>query len=100
MKDVGDIKLDKLPLHNIIFVATSDPNYEMNRTIVVENWDDSQEYLVVQGGHCSCYGFDESQWYGTSYTHDELVKVANGWLEGGYGSEARIAHLLLRYLEG
>jgi hypothetical protein len=66
--------------HNIVFAWTSEPDYEMNRIMVLNNiegldkWD---EYLVLEGGHCSCYDFDETSWCGTVYTKQELLAIAN-----------------------
>lgn len=34
------------------------------------------EYLLLEGGHCSCYDFDETDWHGTIYTKGELIKLA------------------------
>ena len=53
----------------------------MNRMILLEKgvgedvyWG---EYLLLEGYHCSCYDFDETDWHGTVYTGDELLKLAN-----------------------
>lgn len=65
--------------HNILFAWTSEPSYEMDRIIVLENLHDILSYdevLVLEGGHCSCYDFDETQWDGIIYTKDELRKIA------------------------
>jgi len=74
LKDI-DYKTLKIEPSNILFASTSDPDYEMNRIILLE--DGYDEFVVVEGGHCSCYGFDETEWYATGYTGEELKKLAN-----------------------
>ena len=33
------------------------------------------EYVLVEGHHCSCYDFDESNWEATVYTREELKEL-------------------------
>lgn len=99
MKIIKRFKLSDIPMHKILFVATSEPGYEMERTILAEDVPGSGDYYVVQGSHCSCFGFDDTQWDAVQYTTDELKKLAQGWLEHGTGSEAMIAPLILRHIQ-
>ncbi|WP_288910785.1 hypothetical protein [uncultured Thomasclavelia sp.] len=73
-----DLKNKTVQLHNILFASTSSPDYEMDRTILLEELEDLKygEYVVVEGGHCSCYDFDDCEWYATKYTKEELIKLA------------------------
>lgn len=73
-----EIKGKKIELHNILFASTSEPTYEMDRAILLEELEDIDynEYVVVEGYHCSCYGFDDCQWEAIKYTKDELIKLA------------------------
>ena len=71
----------------------------MDRTILVEDYPDYGEYTIISGGHCSCYGFDEVEWDAIQYSMDEVIKLAEGWLKNGYGSERIIAPLIKGFLE-
>lgn len=59
--------------HNIVVAYTSEIDYEMHRMILAEL---KGEYLILDGSHCSCYDFDETDWCGTLFTRDELMKLA------------------------
>lgn len=61
--------------HHILIAKTSQPDYEMSRRILLEISYD--RYVVVEGYHCSCYGFDDSTWEATEYTRNEIIKLAN-----------------------
>lgn len=98
MKKIEGFKVEQVPFHKITIVATSMPDYEMNRVMLVEDYPDYQDFTVVQGGHCSCYGFDETQWEAMTYTKEEVVKLATGWQESRYGAEPIAAPLILAYL--
>ncbi len=73
---------------SVLFAATSERDYEMSRVILV---DVGNEFTVLFGGHCSCYGFDEVEWDATEYTEGELETLAPTWMgEGGeYGALGR-----------
>lgn len=73
LKDIG------IKPHQIAFATTSELDYEMSRTIILEDVKDmdGHRYLVLEGYHCSCYDFDESQWEGTLYTTEELITLIN-----------------------
>lgn len=61
--------------HHIEVAVTSEPDYEMDRRILLNlNYD---RYVLIEGYHCSCYGFDDTEWSAMEYTRDELVKLAN-----------------------
>lgn len=70
--------------HQILFTWTSYPDWEMERKILLEQVDglDYDEYLLLEGFHCSCYGFDDTKWEGIIYTKDELRKLANADYNG------------------
>lgn len=71
-KEARDYKLNQA---NILWAWTSVPDYEMNRVIIAEHKHD--EYVVLEGYHCSCYGFEDVKWEGTIYTTEELLKLKN-----------------------
>ena len=70
MKSI-DFKTVKVDASTILFASTSDPDYEMNRIMLVENG--YCNYIIVEGGHCSCYGFDETEWDAIEYTEDAVI---------------------------
>lgn len=83
--------------HNILFAWTSEPDWEMSRIIVLENLEGVigyDEVLVLEGGHCSCYDFDETSWDGIVYTKDELKKLANA----DYNKNDLFYQMLAKYL--
>jgi hypothetical protein len=71
-------KLDLQP-YNIVVAKTSMPDYEMSRKILLEKLEGLEygEYVLLEGGHCSCYDFDETEWDATVYTTEELTKLAS-----------------------
>lgn len=98
-----DLKKEEIKLHNIAIAITSKPDYEMDRWLLLEdlkdlNWN---EYVVVEGGHCSCYGFDDTEWDAIKYTKEELIKIAedristNHW----YKEEKEFYQLILDYFK-
>ena len=81
MKKYQEGRLNKLQLqpYNIVVAETSEPDYEMSRKILLEGLDGLQygEYVLLEGGHCSCYDFDETEWDAMVYEQEELIKLAN-----------------------
>lgn len=84
-KNINLNQIDIKP-HNIVFTGTSGRDYEMQRIILLEDIDglDHDEYLLLEGGHCSCYGFDETSWQATIYKLDELCKLAESHKDSDY----------------
>ena len=78
-----NIKGKKIELHNILFATTSERDYEMNRLLLLEDMPDTEygEYVLAEGGHCSCYNFDDTEWDCVKITDDELNKILeqNNW---------------------
>jgi hypothetical protein len=81
MKKYSEERLSKLELqpYNIMVAETSEPDYEMSRKILLERLDGLQygEYVLLEGWHCSCYDFDETEWEAIVYTKEELIKLAD-----------------------
>lgn len=77
-ENANRFKNEGIKPHQILVAITSEPNYEMERKILLTDIDglENGEYLFLEGGHCSCYDFDETNWNGTIYTSDELRKLA------------------------
>ena len=97
-----NLKTSDVKFHNIVIAVTSEPDYEMNRWILLEDLEDLKygEYVVVEGGHCSCYDFDDTQWHAMKYSKEELIKLAelriseNHW----YKEEKEFYKLVIDYL--
>ena len=72
-------KKEGIKPHQILVATTSEPDYEMSRYILLEDVQglDWGEYLLLEGYHCSCYDFDDTDWSGIVYTSDELRKLAS-----------------------
>ena len=72
-----DLKDKSIQLHNVLFATTSPSDYEMSRLILLEDMPDLNwnEYVLLEGYHCSCYGFDETRWDATVFTEEELNKL-------------------------
>ena len=72
LKNKTDIKM-----HNVLFATTSERDYEMERLLLLEDMSDTEynEFVLVEGYHCSCYDFDETNWDCTKLTKDELNKL-------------------------
>ena len=66
-----------IEFHHVLFAKTSPTDYEMSRLLLLENMPntDWNEYVLVEGWHCSCYGFDDTQWDAAVYTEEELDKL-------------------------
>lgn len=60
--------------HHIVVAQTSEPDYEMSRYILLRI--DYGRYVVLEGHHCSCYDFDDTEWHAIEYNRDELSKLA------------------------
>ena len=101
MNKIKNFNILTVPVYKMVFMATSDHAYEMSRTILVEDYPEHKDYTVVKGYHCSCYGFDATEWEAVTYTVDELRLLVKGWLISSYDlhdSEGIIAPLILRYI--
>ena len=72
LKNKADIKM-----HNVLFATTSQKDYEMTRLLLLENMPDtnSDEFVLAEGYHCSCYDFDDTDWDCMKLTKDELNKL-------------------------
>jgi len=100
-----DCKIREIPIHNIVFVSTSSVDYEMSRTLFVENWPDFGNYAILDGSHCSCYDFDETTWDATIFddekgwkaNQDDLQKVIRERAKRDWGEGARVAKMVMAY---
>lgn len=81
-----NFKDKEIKLHNILFATTTKPDYEMSRFILLESLEDINynEYVLVEGYHCSCYDFDDCKWEAMKYTEEELVKLAESKINDNF----------------
>lgn len=102
MQNVEDFKPANIPFHDVLFSVTSPSDYEMSRIVLVENWGgDYDKYAIVEGYHCSCYGFDDTTWDATVYTSTELERLLANWLGLKDRSDAKrrqLARLYFTYI--
>lgn len=91
-----NIKGKKIELHNILFATTSERDYEMNRLLLLEDMPDTKygEYVLAEGGHCSCYDFDETEWDCVKITYNELNKILE---QNNWGLRNRLKEFLKNY---
>jgi len=100
--------ITNIPISDIVIVITSDADYSMNRVMLAEPTgaraiSSGERWLLIHGSHCSCYGFDETEWDATWYNTDELLKVIKGWLRmpiSDYSDDAEViaAPIIKRYI--
>ena len=98
-----DFKKEQLKFHNIVIAITSEPDYEMSRYILLEDLKNIKygEYVIVEGSHCSCYDFDDTEWEAVKYSHEELIKIAKDKIENGWEcTEKKFYELVLKYIKG
>ena len=72
----------------IVCAAQSQPDYSEDRQILLYGGDEGDyhnggPFIVLDGGHCSCYDWEEVEWFATEYTRDELVTLARSKADGG-----------------
>jgi len=77
-ENANEFKKKGIKPHQILIVITNESDYETYRRILLTDIEGLEvgEYLLLEGEHCSCYDFDETDWHGTVYTLDELNKLA------------------------
>lgn len=100
MEYIAKFDIKTVPHHAIVIAATSDQDYSMDRTLIAENWPEYGDITVIHGSHCSCYGFDETEWDATTYDEDEFKQVVKAWKprdEWDMNSEGLIYPLAMRY---
>ena len=78
----------------VVCAAQSEPYYSEDRQILLYGADEGDYYnegpfILLDGGHCSCYDWEEAEWDATEYTRDELLTLMRSKLEkGGFYCES------------
>ena len=95
MDVIKNFSLESVPQHKILLVVTSPDDYSMSHMIVAEDYPDVGDMTVIEGYHCSCYGFDDTTWEAMTYTEKELKAVLLNWLSSGMDTEKLLAQAWL-----
>jgi hypothetical protein len=95
MKKINNFKLTDIPHHEISVVVSSQIDYEMERYLLADDYPHTNEFTIIQGSHCSCYGFDETQWEAITYEKEEFHTLMKLWIMYGYPEETTFAKLAL-----
>lgn len=87
----------------IICASQSEPYYSEDRQILIyagqDRYDDG--YMLLEGGHCSCYGWEEVDWNATAYSREELEALARSKTDGGcYEKSERMFWAMVRIALG
>ena len=97
-----NLKKEKIMFHNIVIANTSAPDYDMSKWLLLEDLEDLKynEFVVVEGGHCSCYGFDDTEWEAIKYSKEELLKIVEDRMSkrSYYIEEIKFYELVRDYL--
>lgn len=74
----------------VICAAQSEPDYSEDRQVLLYAGDYpcERKYMLLDGGHCSCFDWDEVEWSATVYDHDEIEALARSKEERGYYEES------------
>lgn len=71
----------------IVCAAQSQPDFSEDRQILYYGGERSDyhgngPFVVLDGGHCSCYDWEDVEWDAMEYTYDELVRLAESKASG------------------
>jgi len=103
MKELLNNEVDpyNIPISDIVLSYTQDEGYESQRNFLLETYGYSkvgEDYIIIEGSHCSCYGYDDMDWDITAYDSEELIKVAKGRVKTSYFNP-EFWKMVLKYLE-
>ena len=78
---------DKVEPWRVVCAAQSEPDYSEDRQILLYESDcdayhNGGPFILLDGGHCSCYDWEEVEWDAIEYTRDELLMLTRSKLEG------------------
>lgn len=104
MKELLNNEVDphNIPISDIILSYTQDDGYESQRNFLLETYGNSkvgEDYIIIEGSHCSCYDFDDTYWEFTAYNHDELIKIAKSRAEDSSYWNPTFWKMVLKYLD-
>lgn len=87
MEKIENFDIKSVNITDILLAVTSEPDYDMTRIYITES------NTVIEGWHCSCYGFDETSWEAIEYTEEEINALMKSWLSSYLEVEKHISTL-------
>lgn len=89
--------------HHIAFAFTAENNdMGMDRIFLLEGFPNYGHFTIVNGGHCSCYNFNEVKWdarvFKLETEHGELKAILQKWFDDGLPIEQNFARTVIKYL--
>lgn len=96
MREYTIFKHINIKPHNILYAVTTKPDWEMSRLMLLEKMPETEykEYVFVEGYHCSCYDFNDTNWEATVYTKEELKKLLENADKNIYPLRARLRNFI------
>lgn len=100
------INLNKndLKIHNFVITYTTPLDYEMRRFMLLEDIKGLEygEYVICEGYHCSCYGFDDTEWEYFKYKENEIKDLIKIKIDDKYCDkhEKEFYKMCKEYFEG
>ena len=80
MEAISPFKSEWIPHHSIVVAVTTEEDCcDTQRYLLAEHQPGVGQYTLIEGGHCSCYEFEDIDWTATIYEHDEIVKLLSAW---------------------
>lgn len=78
MRKLTNFNIKDVPVYNVLAAVTqSHSEYEQTRVILAESYPNYGEFTLIEGSHCSCYGFEDTQWDAIVYNKEEMNKLAD-----------------------
>lgn len=71
----------------IVCAAQSEPNYGEDRQILLyggdrDGYHNGGPFVLLDGGHCSCFDWEDVEWDATEYDRDEVLALARSKADG------------------
>ena len=68
------LRKDQVRVESVVICVTTGYEYFKYRYVLLEDLNDLKwnEYVIATANHCSCYGFNDTEWNAIKYTDEEL----------------------------
>jgi len=78
---------DTIETWRIVCAAQSEPYYSEDRQILLYGSDrgdyhNEGPFILLDGSHCSCFDWEDVEWYATEYERDEILALAKSKTDG------------------